>query len=225
LPKSSIAILTPSALSLGPVERGVRIGEQRRRVAPVVGKNGDADAEACPNGEALDVQIALDGGEQSIGQFGNARGLVCDLGDEGELVAAEPGEKCVPGRREQSARDFAEQLISGGMPEDVVHFLETVEIDAEDGEALGRTDRPAQGRCEALVERGPVGKVGEGVVMGQMRDALFGAFALRDVVDHGQHELRNPVSVFQQLPVDGDDPRFPPAQRDGVVIDEELARR
>ena len=110
------------------------------------------------------------------------------------------------------------------MPEDVVHFLETVEIDAEHGEAPGRTDPPAEGRREPLVERRPIGKIGERVVMRQMRDALLGAFALCDVVDHGHHELRNALSVFQQLPVDGDDPRFSPTQLDGVVVEEELAR-
>ena len=62
--------------------------------------------------------------------------MVGVLRDQRELIAAEARKEGVAGRCEQPARHLAQQLISGGMPEDVVHLFQAVEIDADDGKAL-----------------------------------------------------------------------------------------
>ena len=65
-----------------------------------------------------------------------------------------------------------------------------------------------QRRLEPLVEHGPVRQIGQRVVKRKMRDALFGALALRDILDHGQHELRAAFIVFQKFSGESDDARL-----------------
>lgn len=67
------------------------------------------------------------------------------------------------------------------MPVDVVNLLEPVQIHEQDGQRATVTLRLFETRAQAIGHQLPVRKIGQYVVMRQMVDAGFGAFALGDV--------------------------------------------
>ena len=50
----------PRAFRFGAIERGVGIGEQRRRVGAVVREDGDADAQADAQRIAVDLDVVVE---------------------------------------------------------------------------------------------------------------------------------------------------------------------
>src|SRR5947208_12062501 len=108
-----------------------------------------------------------------------ARGLQRRLGrNQVEFVAPETREECGAGRVAQPGRKPPQQGISDPMPEHVVDVLEAIEIDAEQRELLARNLRLLQRRSEAIVERRPVGQLGQAVMTRQARDLRFGPLLL-----------------------------------------------
>ena len=84
--------------------------------------------------------------------------------DDGELVAAEPGEQVrglqVVERGGEAGGHRLEQLVAGAVPERVVDLLEVVEVDQREAEAGRRARRlgavVAEQRVQPAVERAPV---------------------------------------------------------------------
>ena len=76
------------------------------------------------------------------------------------------------------------------MAEHVVDLLETIEVDADDGEALvgGRGLRERRG--EEIIEARPIGKIGERIVVGEMHDLVLGDLALGGVLRNDDDVLR-----------------------------------
>ena len=68
-----------------------------------------------------------------------------------ELLAAEPADDVRgPDRRAQSLGEAAEDLVAGAMSVDVVHALEVVDVEHEDGHRVVRATRVARTtRCRA----------------------------------------------------------------------------
>ena len=135
----------------------------------------------------LDLEIVRQGGDEPLGEprgVGRSRALGHD---DGEFVAAETGQERAFERRAQPLRDPAQEAVAGGMTEDVVDLLEPVEIDVEHREAFVRGRRPIEHGGEARIEGGPVGKVGERIIVGQPLDARLRALLLGDVLNDGQH--------------------------------------
>ena len=176
----------PASFGLGPVERGIGVGEERRPVHAVDRIERDPHAEPDAQAMPLDLELVGDGGEEPLGQprgVGRSRAFGHD---HGELVAAEAGEERALERRAQALRDRAQEPVAGRMTEDVVDLLEPVEIHEQNGEALVRFRRPFEHRGEALIECRPVGQIGERIVMSQPRDARLRALSLGDVLGDGQ---------------------------------------
>ena len=84
-----------AAVRFGAIERGVGVGDQRRGVGAIDGKDRDADAEAGAHRMAFDGDVVVDRREQPIGH-GSARRLPPSVRDHDEFVAAEPGQKGPP---------------------------------------------------------------------------------------------------------------------------------
>ena len=131
-----------AAFGLGAIERRVGVGDQRDLVGAVLGKDRDADAQAGAQLVAGDLQFARHRRVQSIGERLGDHRLRMSGGDQRELVAANPGEEGSLGGRAQSRGDRLQQPIPHRMPEDVVDFLEAVEIDADHREILARGGGP-----------------------------------------------------------------------------------
>ncbi len=172
---------------LGPIEGHVRIGHQGLGSPAVVGIQ--ADAEAGPHGQFLTVERHRRGQhlDQTARQLRGYGGLITagDLDDD-ELVAAQArGEgRCLHGRL-KTARGLDQQGVARQVSVLVVGFLEVVQIDADDRQALaGRLD-PIDGGGQAHLQRVAVGQSGETVMLGEVADFLFGRSALAQV-PHGQ---------------------------------------
>jgi hypothetical protein len=73
--------------------------------------------------------------------------------------------------------------------EQVVHFFEAIEVDAQHGEPPLRRERDLDLLIELLVEARPVGEPGESVVMGEVADMLFRLLA-RPQIAHRDGVMR-----------------------------------
>ena len=79
-----------------------------------------------------------------------------------ELVAADTTQRVAgPNRCHEAVRHDAQQLVTGGMTELVVHPLETVDIDVDDG---GPSGLPGEGRLERVHRRTAVHDPGQQVM-------------------------------------------------------------
>ena len=85
-------------VGLGPIERGIGIGQQRREVARVLRIGGRADAEADGNLLASNVEVLRDRFEQPIGQRFRGGRLLARRQDEREFVAADARDEGALGR-------------------------------------------------------------------------------------------------------------------------------
>ena len=98
------------------------------------------------------------------------RSLGIDVGDEHEeLIASEPGHDV--GRAHGVAEpvgDDAQELVAGRVAVAVVHELEVVEVDEEDGDRLLAAPGARDRLLEVLLEEEAVGQVGERVVIGEV---------------------------------------------------------
>ena len=128
-------------------------------------------------------------------------GRILDAGhDDGELVAAEPGDGVGrAGAAAQPLGDDLEQLVADRVAERIVDAFEVIEIEAEHGEALAALD-PLELVFEALAQHGAIGQVGQRIVARHMHDALLGALALGDVLVGG-----DPAAAGNRRAHDGED--------------------
>src|SRR4051812_42553791 len=67
------------------------------------------------------------------------------------------------------------------MPKDVVHFLEPVDVDAQEGKGQVYIGSVLENVPESLVKEGAIGYIGQRVVMCQMCDTLLCPATLCDV--------------------------------------------
>jgi hypothetical protein len=126
--------------------------------------------------------------------------------DDGELVAAKPRQRLVPGHALPDApRHLDQQRIARAVTMDVVDRLEPVEVQAEQGDRrlLGRA-----GQCigEQMIEAQPVRRAGQRIVRGEMRDprrrrGLFGDVAQHHEVAIDAQQLTAPERHFDIDPL------------------------
>ena len=78
-------------------------------------------------------------------------------------------------------RDLAQQSIPGIVTKAVVHLLEAVEVDEEDGNELARPLGTSEGLIEPITEQGSIRQAREVVVERLVRQLLFELDSFRDV--------------------------------------------
>ena len=84
---------------------------------------------------------------------------------QGEVVAAEPGERVAgPDRGRNPARDAAQDLIAGGMAQRVVDLLLAIRIEQKHGHHAAPALGPSQSLAQPVERQGAVGQAGQGVV-------------------------------------------------------------
>ena len=122
---------------------------------------------------------------------------------DGVFVATEPGQSVIFRRAQLRAgngvhlaqrcgkplADLNQHFVSDVVPQAVVKNLEFVDIDEQDSEfvvgvALGEHQRALQ----TVEEKGAVGKIGQAIVEGVVRQHFFRALAFADVAVH-DHQL------------------------------------
>ena len=152
--------------------------------------------------------------------------------DEGELVAAEAGHGgAARDGAQQALGDFAQEPVTDGVTERVVHVLEAVDVEQHDGDPAAL----AQGGGGAGQEEHPVGQTGQHVVgrlvrlgvdlVAQLLDQPGALEAGAGVGDQRLEEAEVVLVEAVQLLVavegdDGTDRRVPVHQgcHDGVVV-------
>ena len=103
---------------------------------------------------------------------------------DGELVAAEPGDGVARAqRRDERPAICDQQLVAGQVAEAVVDDLEAVEVEEEDGgQPLRLAARALDRLPQPVHEQRAVGQAGERVVEGVVEELLLGLLAVGDVV-------------------------------------------
>jgi hypothetical protein len=129
----------------------------------------DADARVDVDGKALQVERRLEGRPQPPGRRERAvvAGRVGE--DDGELVAAQPGQHVPrPERAGHPRAELREQQVADVVAELVVDLLEAIQVDEQQGEGAPRGDvalqgpqqRPAVGQSREIVrQRQPLRRV------------------------------------------------------------------
>ena len=84
----------------------------------------------------------------------------------------------------QPRRDAQQKLVSDGMTKCVVHFLEAIEIDVQQGQRAALLVDLRQIALESILELETIGKVCQHVEMGDVFDFARGLALLGHVLDH-----------------------------------------
>ena len=142
----------------------------------------------------------VDGREQPLSQPQGPREILAIPGQDGELVAAEPGGDVLvaDGLGNPLAHGLQER-VPNGVPQRVVDELEVVEVEEQDGEKAAAQLARGQPGSHGLAEQGTVRQAGQGVVVRLVVELLL--------------ELGEPGERLLELAV---------LQRDGDVARERL---
>ena len=109
-------------------------------------------------------------------------------GQDGELVAADPGHRVGRAHRaDQTRSHFAQQFVARFVSLAVVQELEVVEIEVDDGHVRSGPRRALQRVLEPIVEQGAVGQSGDRVVQRVEVQLPFRAAPIGDVAQVDDH--------------------------------------
>ncbi len=158
----------------------------------------DADAGADTDIAAVDFERLAERRDDALRQRFRRLALIGLAGlNDGELVAAEPGQHVgFAQQRFQARRHFDQQRVAGGMAERIVDLLEAIEVEQQDGERLLQAAVARGGFLDLLNERRAIGKSGQRVMVRQKRDALLRFLPLRNVLDDGYDEFGFAVGIL-----------------------------
>ena len=162
---------------LGAIKRHVGIGEKLLRRVAIVGIECNADTCSDVREAAVDIKRSLEGIHKPSRQRRRGRGLVA--------LATRPRIHLLPrvreSRRASAFVTYSRRIcasITRPMPVDVVHFLKVVEVDAKHGEGISVSLRLSHDVVEPASDSRAVGEPGQGVVLGELPNDLFGLTAL-----------------------------------------------
>ena len=123
----------------------------------------------------FDLNRAADGGLHALGHCTQPGFVIAvfDTDDDQELIAAHARDQVTgPDRIVEPPADFGQQQVAGGMAIGVVDGLETVEVEAEQGEPAVASARTRDEAGQVMHRQPSVGQVGQRVAAGQPADAL-----------------------------------------------------
>ncbi len=151
--------------ALGPVHREVRVAQEVVGPAFAARRDGDPDARPRERVRVADADRDADHVDQAIGDEPGVLGAGQVLDEDGELVAAEAGRRVArPEHLHDPLRDHLQQLVAAGMAEAVVHGLEVVEVEEQDGDRCAGAGAPGQGVLDPVREQAAVGQPGQAVM-------------------------------------------------------------
>ena len=183
--RARVGLVAVPALLLRLVHRGVGVHQERVEILPVERVDRDPDARVHEDLVPVHPDRMRQPGENPASQLGRVLRVGKAGHDDGELVAAEPGDVRVErlrGRADlvlplaaggaQARGDMLEQLVAGLVAEGVVDPAEVIEVDEE------RRHQPIvavgvlQGLGQPLLVGEAIGQAGETVVVGQRAHLL-----------------------------------------------------
>ena len=123
-----------AAFVFGAIERHVGVTQNVAGIVGAAVDHGDADRGADDDVVAVDRVGRADRGDDAPGDRLQRIGIRGAGGDDGEFVAAEPGDEIVAAHDAAEAlRDVENQLVADVVAERIVDVLEVVEVDVEHG--------------------------------------------------------------------------------------------
>ena len=207
--RKDLDAVTPFLLCL--VEGDIGVHQQLLRRLPRHGLAGNASAATDTALLAFDLDGTRQHGDDLQSHFLRPVRRIGSAGDDHELVAADPRHDFLRSDNFPKARRCGlEHLVARAVPKRVVHMLEVVQIDVNEGELLGKIGRVC--RNHELVEKPPVRQSGEGIVQGLVlentaRCPQFPVLLLRLRSCCPQLDLHG--DVLGDIPVGTDDPHRP----------------
>ena len=160
---------------LGPVLRGVRVGEESFGVVGRVEVRRDADARGDVEPPARDLEGCGEAIRDPICDRDRFRAVVEPVEQHRELVATQAGEHVgAAHQRLHAVGDLDEQLVAGAVPERVVHDLEVIDVEVQDADHASVPTRGGDGSLELVAEGGPVREAGQLVAQRLLREARVG---------------------------------------------------
>ena len=165
----------------GVVDRGRRIGDHR-----------DPDAHPHRALLAAEADGKAGGVADALGDDHRLALALHAFEEEGELVAAEPGDGVHrPQEPDETVGEHGEQPVTGAVPERVVDLLEGVDVEEQQRDGGARPPRAIQGDGQPVEEERPVGQPGERVMERLAGQLHLRALALDRIADGpGQRRRR-----------------------------------
>ena len=127
----------------------------------------------------------LEHGHQFFRHLGRAVLAVDIFQQHDEFVAAQARQGIAFAQaRRQLRRHLLQQFVADMVAQGVVHVLEAVEVDKQDGQLFGAARGAQQGVLQAVVEQQAVRQRGERIVVGQVVELFLRLLDLGDVARH-----------------------------------------
>jgi hypothetical protein len=126
--------------------------------------------------------------------------------------------------RVEPRRHLFQELVAGGVSERVVHQLEPVQIERPDHDGLPRAAGLREGDPEVLLEEGTVGKLRDGVVVGEELQLRMRVSELLDGRAFARERCRQPAPDGLARLETRHHPRDPLADEDAGGHDDECGR-
>ncbi len=160
------------------MQGGLRVLDQGFRRAAIAGMQRDADADADVDHLPVYQERLVERRQQALGHGpGLARRAAKRL-DHRELVAAKPRHRvAVPRGHHQPVADGDQQLVPGGMADQLVERPEAVHVDAEQRHALALAVRQRKRLFQPVAEQAAAGQACQRVVMRQVQRRVVRAGA------------------------------------------------
>ena len=150
---------------LGPVERHISPAQQLHDRIAIVRKNGDADARADSDLPGTDQKRLLHPVQHPPRNAGRRILVGQHAGNDGKFIAAQPGDKpALADSLGQASGELLEQKIAKAVAIDVVHRLEAVDIQHDDGAELIRLHHVHHGWKHHL-DMTPVRQAGQRIML------------------------------------------------------------
>src|SRR5208283_3919704 len=155
----------------------------------------DGNADRCTDDDVvpLDRVGRADGGNDAPGGRLQGIGIGGAAGDDGELVAAEPGNQIVAAHHPtQALRDLKNELVADMVAERIVDILEVIEIDVEHGRRRAAVTDLVDHGLQSFTEIDAVGQAADRIVQSEAPQLRFaggdGAFGAPHVPHHQANE-------------------------------------
>ena len=181
----------PGTRPLRFVHRRVPAAQQSVCVFGVPRKEDDPDAGSNLERLALDHQWFLQGVQDPRRGRAGRRIVRHPRKDDGELVAAQPGDRIGFAKLPlESGRHVTQDLVTAVVPEGVVDLLEFVQVHHQQRQRLVFALADQDGLAQAVEHQGAVGEIRQAVVQRQVLERHFLLLAGRDVLGHHDQEER-----------------------------------
>src|SRR5262245_53796107 len=158
--------------------------KQRIAIGRIFGKDRNAYARCNAAAITRTFSAGLHDFENGLGETASHGGVGESRNDNGELIATEPGHHLAFIETGGDALcNTLKHSIACRMPEQVIHFLEPVEIDAQDRQALPAVSGKLDLTVELGVESYTVGQTGKHVMVRKKINVIFCLFSCREIAD------------------------------------------